>query len=130
MDSYTIRAPIFLFLLLRCNLCIFVAIHALFSWCTKCRDLRVLGAKKKLNLGLRAKKNRIPSPVYELYDGLAVLVSFVTDLQNSAGSSKNLGDQCGGPEKIKEKLLFLCFFSFQQSNVSTKFLPYETPQQF
>ena len=60
-------ASLFLFSLLRCNLCIFVAIHALFSWCTKCRDLRVSGAKKTESW-VASQKNRISSPDNEDHD--------------------------------------------------------------
>ena len=38
------------------------AIYALLSQCRKCRDLRVLGAKKKnCNLGFPAKKTEFPA---------------------------------------------------------------------
>ena len=42
------------------------AIYALLSQCRKCRDLRVLGAKKKMNLGLRAKNTEFPALIAAL----------------------------------------------------------------
>ena len=44
-----------------CNFCKFVAIYALLSWCQIFCDLRILGAKKTVNLGFRAKKTEFPA---------------------------------------------------------------------
>ena len=57
LSSYTKKGSfIFIYAVQQC--CTLVAIYVVLSWCRKCRDLRVLGAKKTMNIRLRAiKKN-------------------------------------------------------------------------